>query len=59
MPFDDTFKEALPRLVEPVSALEQGMPQGRPRATPHSTVLLSQNTYGLTIPDAFDVIEKL
>jgi dTDP-4-dehydrorhamnose reductase len=48
-----------PRLVEPVSALEQGMPQG---STPRNTTLDSSfiaNTYGLIIPDAFDVIEKL
>jgi hypothetical protein len=48
-----------PRLVESVSALESGMPRG---STPRNTTLdssLISNRYGLTIPDAFDVIEKL
>jgi dTDP-4-dehydrorhamnose reductase len=48
-----------PRLVEPVSALENGMPKG---ATPRNTTLDSSyiaERYGLTVPDAFDVIGKL
>jgi dTDP-4-dehydrorhamnose reductase len=48
-----------PRLVEPVSALENGMPRG---STPRNTTLDSSfiaKRYGLTVPDAFDVIEKL
>jgi dTDP-4-dehydrorhamnose reductase len=48
-----------PRLVEPVSALENGMPRG---STPRYTTLDSSylaTRYGLTVPDAFDVIGEL
>jgi dTDP-4-dehydrorhamnose reductase len=48
-----------PRLVEPVSALENGMPKG---STPRNTTLDSSyiaEKYGLTISDAFDVIGAL
>jgi dTDP-4-dehydrorhamnose reductase len=48
-----------PRLVEPVSALENGMPHG---STPRHTTLDSSylaTRYGLTVPDAFDVIGEL
>lgn len=48
-----------PRLVEPVSALENGMPRG---STPCNTTLDSSyiaDRYGLTVPDAFDVIGRL
>jgi dTDP-4-dehydrorhamnose reductase len=47
-----------PRLVEPVSALQCGMPRG---STPRNTTLDSSyiaEKYDLTVPDAFDVIEK-
>ena len=46
-------------LVLPVSALEDGMPRG---STPRNTTLDSSYIaarYGVTVPDAFDVIEKL
>jgi dTDP-4-dehydrorhamnose reductase len=48
-----------PRLVEPVGALESGMPRG---STPRHTTLDSSylaTRYGLTVPDAFDVIGEL
>jgi dTDP-4-dehydrorhamnose reductase len=48
-----------PRLVESVSTLESGMPMG---STPRNTTLDSSyiaERYGLTVPDAFDVIDKL
>ncbi len=48
-----------PRLVEPVSALKSGVPRG---STPRNTTLDSSylvERYGLTVPDAFDVIGKL
>jgi hypothetical protein len=48
-----------PRLVESVSALESGMPRG---STPRNTTLDSSyiaEKYGLTVPDAFDVIRRL
>jgi dTDP-4-dehydrorhamnose reductase len=48
-----------PRLVEPVSALENGMPRG---STPRNTTLASSfiaKQYGLAVPDAFDVIGNL
>jgi len=48
-----------PRLVEPVSAIENGMPIG---STPRYTTLDSSyfaERYGLTVPDAFEVIGKL
>jgi len=48
-----------PRLVEPVSAVESGMPRG---STPRNTTLDSSyiaERYGLTVSDAFDVIGKL
>jgi dTDP-4-dehydrorhamnose reductase len=47
-----------PRLVVPASALD-GMPRG---STPRHTTLDSSyiaERYGLTVPDAFDVIDKL
>jgi dTDP-4-dehydrorhamnose reductase len=47
------------RLVELVSALENGMPRG---STPRHTTLDSSylaTRYGLTVPDAFDVIGEL
>jgi dTDP-4-dehydrorhamnose reductase len=46
-------------LVDPVSALENGLPPG---STPRNTTLDSSylaGRYGLTVPDAFDVIETL
>lgn len=48
-----------PGLVEPVSALENGMPVG---STPRNTTLDSSfiaRKYGLTAPDAFEVIGNL
>jgi dTDP-4-dehydrorhamnose reductase len=48
-----------PRAVEPVGALESGMPPG---ATPRNTTLDSSyvaESYGITVPDAFDVIKAL
>jgi dTDP-4-dehydrorhamnose reductase len=48
-----------PRLVESVSALESGVPKG---STPRNTTLDScylAARYGLTVPDAFEVIGKL
>ena len=48
-----------PSLVRPISALESGMPEG---ATPSHTTLDSSyilERYGLAVPDAFDVIDKL
>lgn len=48
-----------PRLVVPVSALEGGMPPG---SAPRNTTLDSSyvaTRYGLTVPDAFDVLGKL
>jgi dTDP-4-dehydrorhamnose reductase len=48
-----------PRLVEPVSALENGLPRG---STPRNTTLDGSyiaEKYGLTVSDAFDVISKL
>jgi dTDP-4-dehydrorhamnose reductase len=48
-----------PRLVEPISAVENGMPRG---STPRNTTLDSSyiaERYGLTVSDAFDVIGKL
>jgi dTDP-4-dehydrorhamnose reductase len=48
-----------PRLVEPVTALESGVPKG---STPPNTTLDSSylaSRYGLTVPDAFEVIGKL
>ena len=47
-----------PRLVEPVSAVESGMPRG---STPRNTTLDSSyiaERYGLTVSDAFDVMGK-
>jgi hypothetical protein len=46
-------------LVQPVSALENGLPKG---STPRNTTLDSSyiaEKYGLTVSDAFDVISKL
>jgi dTDP-4-dehydrorhamnose reductase len=51
--------EADPRLVQPVSALDNGMPHG---STPRHTTLDSSllfARYGLAAPDAFDVIGEL
>jgi dTDP-4-dehydrorhamnose reductase len=48
-----------PRLVKPVSALENGMPRG---STPRNTTLDSSyiaERFGLRVPDALDVIGKL
>jgi len=48
-----------PRLVEPVNALENGMPTG---STPRNTTLDSSylaERYGLVVPDPFDVIGEL
>ena len=48
-----------PRLVVSVSALENGMPNG---STPRNTTLDSSfvgRRYGLTIPDPFELIERL
>jgi dTDP-4-dehydrorhamnose reductase len=48
-----------PRLVKPVSARENGMPRG---SIPRNTTLDSSyiaKRYGLTVPEAFDVIGKL
>jgi dTDP-4-dehydrorhamnose reductase len=48
-----------PRLIEPVSALESGMAKG---ATPRNTTLdcsLIAERYGVIVPDAFDVIDKV
>jgi dTDP-4-dehydrorhamnose reductase len=48
-----------PRLVEPASALESGMPRG---STPRNTTLDSSyiaERYGLRVPDAFDVMDEL
>lgn len=48
-----------PGLVDPVSALDSGLPPG---STPRNTTLDSSylaSRYGLTLPDAFDVIGKL
>jgi len=48
-----------PRLVEPVSACDAGMPRG---ATPRHTTLDSSaiaSKYGSTVPDAFEVIARL
>jgi dTDP-4-dehydrorhamnose reductase len=48
-----------PGLVDPVSALENGLPRG---ATPRNTTLDSSylvDRYGLTVPDAFEVIADL
>jgi dTDP-4-dehydrorhamnose reductase len=48
-----------PRLVEPVRALQCGMPRG---STPRNTTLDSSyiaEKYDLRVPDAFDVIERL
>jgi dTDP-4-dehydrorhamnose reductase len=48
-----------PRLVEPASALEIGMPRG---STPRNTTLDSSylaNRYGLTAPDVLDVVSDL
>jgi dTDP-4-dehydrorhamnose reductase len=48
-----------PGLVDPVSALENGLPPG---STPRNTTLDSSylaGRYGLTVPDAFDVVGKL
>jgi dTDP-4-dehydrorhamnose reductase len=48
-----------PRLVQQVSALENGMPKG---STPRNTTLDSsylKQEYGLTVPDAFNVIRTL
>jgi dTDP-4-dehydrorhamnose reductase len=48
-----------PGLVDPVSALENGLPRG---STPRNTTLDNSylaGRYGLTVPDAFDVIGKL
>jgi dTDP-4-dehydrorhamnose reductase len=48
-----------PRLVEPVSALESGMPKGStPRYTTLDSSYIAQK-YGLTVSDAFDVISAL
>jgi dTDP-4-dehydrorhamnose reductase len=47
-----------PRLVESISALESGVPKG---STPRNTTLDSSYLaarYGLTVPDAFEVIGK-
>jgi dTDP-4-dehydrorhamnose reductase len=48
-----------PRLVEPSNTLENGMPTG---SAPRNTTLDSSyiaTKYGLTVPDAFDVIGRL
>lgn len=48
-----------PQLVEAVSAHDNGMPKG---STPENTTLdssLLARRYGLTVPDAFDVVERL
>ncbi len=48
-----------PRLVEPVSACDAGVPRG---ATPRHTTLDSSaiaSKYGSTVPDAFEVIARL
>jgi len=48
-----------PRLVEPVSACDAGVPRG---ATPRHTTLDSSaiaSKYGSTVPDAFEVIVRL
>jgi dTDP-4-dehydrorhamnose reductase len=48
-----------PRLVEPVSTCDAGMPRG---ATPRHTTLDSSaiaSKYGSTVPDAFEVIARL
>jgi dTDP-4-dehydrorhamnose reductase len=48
-----------PRLVEPVSACDAGLPRG---ATPRHTTLDSSavaSKYGSTVPDAFEVIARL
>ena len=48
-----------PQLVQPVSALEDGLARG---STPRNTTLDSSyiaTRYGLTVPDAFDVIGEL
>jgi dTDP-4-dehydrorhamnose reductase len=50
---------AYPELVDPVSALENGLPPG---STPRNTTLDSSyliERYGLTVPDAFEVIGSL
>ena len=51
--------DADPRLVEPVSALENGMPRG---STPRNTTLdssLIAKRFGLEVPDPFEVIGSL
>jgi dTDP-4-dehydrorhamnose reductase len=48
-----------PGLVDPVSALDSGLPRG---STPRNTTLDSSylaGRYGLTVPDAFDIVGKL
>lgn len=48
-----------PGLVDAVSAIDRGLPKG---STPRNTTLDSSylaRQYGLTVPDAFDVIEKV
>ena len=48
-----------PRLVQPASAIENGMPRG---STPRYTTLDSSfiaEKYGLTVPDAFEVVKDL
>ena len=47
-----------PGLVDPVSAVDHGMPKG---STPRNTTLDSSylaQRYGLAVPDAFEVIGK-
>jgi dTDP-4-dehydrorhamnose reductase len=48
-----------PRLVEPVSALASGMARGStPRHTTLDSSLLAER-YGIRVPDAFEVIDRL